>query len=169
MQIETERLTLHPLVPGDARYLWPFLSDARTMHHWPQPYGYADCERWVRRAVEVRQEIGISRCLIRRKSDGRVVGDAGIFILPVADLERVYDLGWMVHWPYQGLGYATEAARAIRDQALGPLGLKRLIVNLNWKNHPSRQVALKLGARFLRRFHNHRYRWTPTELYEITA
>jgi len=169
MQFETDRLILTPLVPGDARYLWPILSDARTMRHWPQPYGYADCERWVNRAVAVREKIGLSRCLLRRKSDGRVVGDCGLFILPVDDEPAALDLGWMVHWPYEGQGYATEAARAIRDQALGPLGLGRLVVNLNWKNHPSRSVALKIGARFVRRFYNTRYRWTPTELYELRA
>jgi RimJ/RimL family protein N-acetyltransferase len=165
--LETRRLTLTPLVEGDARHLWPILSDARTMHHWPQPYTYAEVERWVARAVAVRKQVGLSRCLLRRKSDGRVVGDAGIFLLPVADLGEVLDLGWMVHWPHQGQGYASEAAAAIRDLALGPLKLGRLIVNLNWKNHPSRRVAEKLGARYLRRFYNHRYRWTPTDLYEL--
>ena len=165
--LETKRLTIHPIVESDARYLWPILSDARTMHHWPQPYTYAECERWVNRAIAVRKQLGISRNILRRKSDGKVVGDAGIFILPVADLGEVNDLGWMVDWRHQGEGYATEAAAAIRDHALGPLKLGRLIVNLNWKNHPSRRVAEKLGARYIRRFYNHRYRWTPTDLFEI--
>ena len=167
MQLETERLILTPLVAGDARCLWPILSDARTMRHWPQPYSYAEVEGWVRRALAVREKIGLSRCLLRRRSDGRVIGDCGLFILPVADEPEALDLGWMVHWPFQGEGYATEAARTIRDHALGPLGLGRLVVNLNWKNHPSRRVAEKIGARFVRRFYNARYRWTPTDLFEL--
>ncbi len=165
--LETERLLLTALAAGDERWLWPILSDARTMRFWPQPYDHAGIARWVRWAETTRARLGISRYLIRRKADGRVVGDCGLFLLPVDDDPAARDFGWMVHWPYQGQGYATEAARAVRDHALDRYGLPSLAVNLNWRNAASRAVALKLGARFRRRFYNAHHRWTPTELYEI--
>lgn len=165
--LESERLLLTPLERGDERWLWPVLSDARTMRFWPQPYGYDGVARWVTLALNTRERLGISRYLLRRKADGRVVGDCGLFLLPVDDDPAARDFGWMVHWPFQGRGYAVEAARAVRDEAFGRYGLPGLTVNLNWQNHASRRVAQKVGARFLRRFYNARHRWTPTELYEI--
>jgi ribosomal-protein-alanine N-acetyltransferase len=48
---------------------------------------------------------------------------------------------------FWGLGYATEAATAVRDAALGSLGLTRLIALVDPDNAPSARVASKLGMR----------------------
>ena len=48
---------------------------------------------------------------------------------------------------YWGLGYATEAAAAVRDWALSHLDLKRLIALIYPANTQSIAVALKLGMK----------------------
>jgi RimJ/RimL family protein N-acetyltransferase len=55
------------------------------------------------------------------------------------------EVGYALGRPYWGSGYATEAARAVRDHALGPMGRERLIAFIRPDNVRSRRVAEKLG------------------------
>jgi RimJ/RimL family protein N-acetyltransferase len=62
---------------------------------------------------------------------------------PAAEIET--EIGWTLGRPYWGRGYATEAAAAVRDFALGELGLRRLVSLIARGNEASVRVALKLG------------------------
>ena len=56
------------------------------------------------------------------------------------------ELGWQVYEGYEGNGYATEAARALRDWAFGALGLRTLVSYIDPGNSRSAAVAERLGA-----------------------
>lgn len=56
------------------------------------------------------------------------------------------ELGWLVYEAYEGRGYVTEAARALRDWAFGTLGLRSLVSYLDPGNSRSAAVAERLGA-----------------------
>lgn len=56
------------------------------------------------------------------------------------------ELGWAITSRYWGNGYATEAARAVRDWARRERGIGRLISLVDPKNVRSVRVAVKLGA-----------------------
>jgi RimJ/RimL family protein N-acetyltransferase len=75
------------------------------------------------------------------------------------DAER--ELGWKLGREYWGGGYATEAALACRDWALGELGLTRVISLIALENTASIRVAEKIGESFEREVENlpfpHRY------------
>jgi RimJ/RimL family protein N-acetyltransferase len=85
--------------------------------------------------------------VIERRVDGVVVGRVGIQVLdpvtwrpaPVGQPE----LGWTLLPEHRGRGYATEAARAVRDAFQGG----RLVSLITPANLPSRRVAERLGAR----------------------
>jgi RimJ/RimL family protein N-acetyltransferase len=79
----------------------------------------------------------------------------------VIEVELAYVLG-REHW---GRGYATEAALAVRDFALGELGLTRLISLIQQGNAASIRVAEKLGERLEQR-HLHGFS-RPTDLYAL--
>lgn len=53
----------------------------------------------------------------------------------------------MARPPRLGQGMATEAAAAIRDEALGPLRAERLVARIQPANHASARVAARLGMR----------------------
>jgi RimJ/RimL family protein N-acetyltransferase len=57
------------------------------------------------------------------------------------------ELAWTLRREAWGRGYATEAALAARDWALGPLGMDRLISLIAPGHAPSIRVAERLGAR----------------------
>ena len=62
--------------------------------------------------------------LIERET-GDLIGDAGVGLIEGIGPE--HELGYTLGSRWWGRGYATEAARAVRDHALGPLGLADLL------------------------------------------
>jgi ribosomal-protein-alanine N-acetyltransferase len=73
--------------------------------------------------------------------DAAVVGTAGLRPLEDIGLEVFYSLA-PGSW---GKGYATEAARAVLDRALGPLGLPEVLAEIDAGNTASIAVIERLG------------------------
>ena len=57
------------------------------------------------------------------------------------------ELGYDLHPDVWGQGLATEAARAVVDAALGPLGVERVVAVVKPANAASRRVLEKVGLR----------------------
>jgi RimJ/RimL family protein N-acetyltransferase len=57
------------------------------------------------------------------------------------------EIGWALVRAHWGRGYATEAARAVRDWARAERGYDRLISLIDPANVASQRVAERLGAR----------------------
>jgi [ribosomal protein S5]-alanine N-acetyltransferase len=74
-------------------------------------------------------------------ADAAVVGTAGLRPLEDIGLEVFYSLA-PGSW---GKGYATEAARAVLDRALGPLGLPEVLAEIDAGNTASIAVIERLG------------------------
>jgi [ribosomal protein S5]-alanine N-acetyltransferase len=74
-------------------------------------------------------------------SDLDLVGTAGLRPLDNLGLEIFYSLA-PGSW---GRGYATEAARAVLDHALGPLGLPEVLAEIDEGNTASIAVIERLG------------------------
>ena len=84
---------------------------------------------------------GYGLWLIYEKNGTKLVGTAGLRPLHDVGLEIFYSLvpgSW-------GKGYATEAARAVMDSALGPLGLPEVLAEVDEGNVASAAVIKRLG------------------------
>ena len=84
----------------------------------------------------------IERLELRAFEPGDLIGDAGVGLIDgVAEFELGYALGrrW---W---GRGYATEAALAVRDHALGELALPEVLALVRPDNAASIHVVEKIG------------------------
>jgi len=94
--------------------------------------------------------------MIERRSDGRFLGRSGIVVwdsrrwtnTTVADGGRYAqpELGWAIVQAEWGNGYATEAARAVRDWVREERRVARLISLIAPENLASQRVAERLGA-----------------------
>jgi RimJ/RimL family protein N-acetyltransferase len=80
---------------------------------------------------------------VEPKTDGDVLGFVLIGFEPG---DQVPELGYLFRPAVEGRGYATEAARALRDHAVGPMGLKDLVSYIDPENARSIRVAERLGA-----------------------
>ena len=150
--LSTERLVLRPATADD---------HAALLAHWTQP----DVRRFLfdgaaLSAAEVAETIeesigdfaarGFGVWLIELRSgtgpvstaaDLGLVGTAGLRPLGDSGLEIFYSLApgaW-------GHGYATEAARAVMDYGLGPLGLPEVLAEVDEGNTASVAVVKRLG------------------------
>jgi RimJ/RimL family protein N-acetyltransferase len=141
--LTTERLVLRPVTLRD---------HAMLLAHWQAP----DVRRFlfdgaimpddeITEAIEESTRdfaaAGYGVWLIHEKDGADLVGTAGLRPLEELGLEIFYSLepgAW-------GRGYATEAARAVVEHALGPLGLPEVLAEVDEGNTASIRVIERLG------------------------
>lgn len=149
--LETERLTLRALRRGDVKALARLANDlriARNTLRIPHPYSVADAEQFV---ASVNRRSGEATFAITH--DDKLIGCCG-----VDPREGGAEIGYWLGASYWGLGYATEAARAVLDHAFGDLGCEVLQAGARVSNPASRRVLEKCG-----------FQWTGVALYRIRA
>lgn len=143
--LTTERLILRPATAADHR---------AVLAHWHTP----EVRRFlfdgaVLPAAEIAEAIadsardfaaaGYGLWLVHEKDGIEIVGTAGLRPLDDAGLEIFYSLvpgAW-------GNGYATEAARAVVEAALGPLGVPEVLAEVDDGNAASVAVVKRLGMK----------------------
>ena len=160
--IQTERLVLQRPGRAHAGELEPIYGDPEVMRYigdgsaWSRPRIEEALHRWG----SFWDDDGFGQLLLRRRDDGRAIGDVGLLAWD-PDLWRPgsrarigmhaeIEIGWTLGREFWGQGYATEAATAVRDWALGELGLARLVSLIQPGNERSIRVAEKLGERYER-------------------
>jgi RimJ/RimL family protein N-acetyltransferase len=141
----TRRLSYRPVDTDDAEALHAVWSDPEVMRYLPSDPD-ASIDETVERIGRHRRrydQTGYGLCAVIERESGDVVGVCGLF--PVEwvgpDVEVAYHFARRV-W---GRGYATEAAGAWIDLALGPLGLPRVVALAYPANRASTRVMEKIG------------------------
>ena len=138
-QLTTARLLLHPLVfldlPGVAR----LLSDPQVMRFSSGPYSLEQSEGWLAEAVSKGQPWAVC------DQSGHLLGYCGLFALDNINGRAEIELGYRFLPEHWGQGLASEAARAVVQDALPGQGLDRIISLIDPDNAASRRVAEKLG------------------------
>jgi RimJ/RimL family protein N-acetyltransferase len=156
-ELRTERLLLRLPRAEDATAAAGYLGDPEVMHFLsgetvPPEHAPAVIGRWLARW----EANGFGPFSIERLADGRWLGRAGLLAwdtrtwehctLAEAGIHAQPELGWVLGREHWGRGYATEAARAVRDWARRALGIERLISLIAADNVRSQRVAERLGA-----------------------
>jgi [ribosomal protein S5]-alanine N-acetyltransferase len=141
--VESERLILRPPRHADIQAMAVWLGDfhvSRNLARVPYPYGEADAEDFV--AERARHGDGHYAFCITRKSDQMFMGCIGLHLD-----DEGYEFGYWLGKPFWGLGYATEAARAMARFAFESLDAPYLWAGWFHDNPASGHVLAKLGAR----------------------
>src|SRR6476660_3898620 len=131
-----------------------YVGDGRTLTR-------SETERSVRRMIERWEADGFGLFTTVRKDDEAVIGRVGLLVwntdtwepttrAEAADVPSEVEVGYTLGRDYWGQGFATEAAGAVRDYALGELGAGRLIALIIHGNTASENVARKLGLEYER-------------------
>jgi RimJ/RimL family protein N-acetyltransferase len=143
LSISTPRLLLRELKSADAPALFEVLGDPETMRFYPRPYSREEVDEWIGRQIG-RYAMGAGLLGVVLRDSGTLIGDCGLVWQEVEGVEEP-EIGYHVHREHQGRGYATEAARAVRDYAFGTLGCDHVISMIRPENLASRRVAEKNG------------------------
>ncbi len=144
--IRTGLLDLRPL-PVDAAAALPDdretaadLLGARLSPEWPQPDLVEALPVFA--AAEPKQE-GFWAWVIIERAANAVVGDVG-FVGPPGE-DGTVEIGYSVVPARRGRGYASEAARAVVDWALGQPGVRSVVAGCDPDNVPSIRILERLG------------------------
>jgi [ribosomal protein S5]-alanine N-acetyltransferase len=144
----TERLILRPVTPEDQAVLqahWD-TPDVRRFLFDGAMLSPAEITETIMESQRAFATAGYGLWLLSER-DGtelvgtELVGTAGLRPLEELGLEIFYSLA-PGSW---GRGYATEAARAVVEHALGPLGLAEVLAEVDEGNAASVAVVKRLG------------------------
>jgi [ribosomal protein S5]-alanine N-acetyltransferase len=141
--LTTERLVLRPVTAHDHAVLlthWA-LADVRRFLFDGEALSAAEVTETIEDSTRDFAAAGYGIWLIREEHGTALVGTTGLRPLEDSGLEIFYSLA-PGSW---GKGYATEAARAVVEHALGPLGLPEVLAEVDEGNAASVAVVRRLG------------------------
>ncbi len=150
--LRTQRLGLRALAESDAQELWPLVSDSRLTPFltWEPHRSHEETENMVAALVVAQQaDRGFHWVVIHA---GRTVGLVSLIDVHWQHRCWTLDRAELAYWigqPYQGHGYATEAAAAITEFGFNKLHLHKIRVYHAADNPASGRTIEKLGFRFV--------------------
>jgi RimJ/RimL family protein N-acetyltransferase len=165
--IRTQRLVLEPLAVHHADEMAPVLDD-RRLHAYiggepltleelraryahlvagPAPFHQEYWLNWIVRRVRDGQAVGYVQATVTPAAPGFTVTppSAGSTVTP-GPPRHVASVAWVIGMPYQGFGFATEAARALLDW-LAAHGIRDVVATIHPANRASEAVATRIGLR----------------------
>lgn len=140
--LQTERLTLRPMAIDDYPAYLALMTSGRSIGM-GGPFDKLATWGLFCHDVAGWALFGIGALMVDRQSDGATLGQVSVNHGP---LFPEPELGWMVYDGHEGQGYATEAARTMRDWAFEVAAVSALVSYTDADNHPSIAVARRLGA-----------------------
>jgi len=140
--LRTDRLVLRPPVEADFEAYRVLMASPRSVGM-GGPFDTRAAWGMFCHDIACWELFGHGALMIERAADGACVGQVGINHGPLFPEK---ELGWLLYDGFEGLGYATEAAAAVRDWAFGTLGLSTLVSYFDPANARSIAVAERLGA-----------------------
>ncbi|WP_335808450.1 GNAT family N-acetyltransferase [Halobacillus litoralis] len=147
---ETRRLKFRKYNDEDFEYLFSLLSDPEMVRYIGD--GNTKDEKstnnflnWIYSTYDVGTDTGLM--VLENKEDNTQIGHAGLVPQTVDGAEEI-EIGYWVSRKHWGKGYATEAAKALKEYGLIDLGENRLVSLIQPNNMPSRKVANKIGMDF---------------------
>lgn len=133
------------MLADDVDDLLTIFADAKVMASFGVPtFDRIQMIQWVQRNLDHQAEHGYGLFSVLLKTNGLLIGDCGLELMDV-DGTVAAELGYDFRSDYWNQGYATEAARAVRDYAFEHLQLPRLISLIRVGNLASQRVAEKIG------------------------
>lgn len=147
--ITTERLRLRPWQKSDFRPYHEIMQQPEVHQHLAaEPMAAEECWRRMLAAVGGWQFNGFGTWAIERISDGKLIGNAGLFTAWRA-LEPEFgeqpEMGWIFSSEVHGQGIAGEACRAVLEWAEANLDPTPIWAIIAPENEPSLKLAQRLG------------------------
>ncbi|SMH29149.1 aminoglycoside 6'-N-acetyltransferase [Rathayibacter oskolensis] len=175
--IRTERLLLRPLSLEDAADHAKYQGDPEAVRYLRWPVRTPEQSRahlLVRlpsdRLAADGDVVVLAMVPADGPSAGRVIGDLTLIVSSAA--QGAVEIGWVLHPEAQGLGFATEGARALLSLAFDELGAHRIVAQLDDRNTASARLCERLGMR-LEAHHledeHSKGEWTSTLVYALLA
>jgi RimJ/RimL family protein N-acetyltransferase len=154
--IVTERLVLRELTKDDLDFVALMLGDPDVMRYYPKQLTREESLGWINKQITRYTQDGHGLWLVGLRDTLEPIGQVGLIRQHVDDGHEP-EMGWLLHRPFWGKGYATEAALGVRNYASCTLGIDHVISLIRPVNEASRRVAQRIGMKIERRTMFHGY------------
>ena len=149
--LKTERLTLREITQNDFAELETILKDKDVMHAWEYDFTDNDIQEWIDKNLEHYKKHHLGFFIMSENESNKIIGQAALKQDIIAG-DKYYEISYILKKGYWHLGYATEAAKALKEYAFNILQVNEVIFEIRPNNLPSRRVAEKLGAKICGEF-----------------
>ena len=127
--------------------LYQVLADPDSMQHYPYTFDEARVRDWIERNQKRYCENGFGLWAVCLKETGEMIGDCGLTLQNING-EMLPEIGYHIRRDRQRMGYAKEAAKAVRDWAFRNTDHPALYSYCKHTNTPSIKTAEAIGMRF---------------------
>lgn len=146
--LTTQRLFLRHFQYLDWEALLQVFGDPEVMRFGDGVQSKEWVQGWLYTCLEHYQTWGFGAYAVVERSSSGVIGYCGLSYFPVLAGQPEIEIGYRLARRAWGQGYATEAARVVRDDAFSRLGIRRLVAMIDPSNVASIRVAEKIGMRY---------------------
>ena len=147
--LETPRLILRPFREEDVDLLAELMANTDFMRFSLGVFSRDQTSVFLEKLMDWERRRLPSQFAVIHRGSNRLIGYCGFFHQQVDGRDEI-EIGYRLHPDYWNRGIATEAARKVRDHALGDLKLPRVISLIHPDNVASCRVAEKIGMLFER-------------------
>jgi len=151
MTIETDRLILREMAEDDFDALYAVLADSDIMQHYPYTFDEERVRGWIRKNIERYKIFGFGLWAVVLKETGEVIGDCGL-TMQIINGQIKPEIGYHIRKDYQRSGYASEAARAVRDWTFMNTPFNIIYSYMKYTNVPSYMTAIAYGCHLVDEF-----------------
>ncbi len=152
--IETERLILRLMTEDDLEAMLRIFNDPNVMKSFDAPpFNREQMKQWIDRNLAHQNQHGYGLFAVILKSNQELIGDCGLEHTRFEEKPCV-EIGYDFLSKYWNQGYATEAAAAVKDQAIKKLNIDRRILCsfIRKRNKASQRVSEKIGMQRIKEY-----------------
>jgi [ribosomal protein S5]-alanine N-acetyltransferase len=161
--LETERLSLREMTPGDAPFAFELNSDPEVVQYTGDgPFGSVEEARTFLENYSDYRRNGFGRWAVVLKATGEVIGWCGL----KRDREtNEIDLGYRFLRRHWNKGYASEAAIACLEAGFGQFAMDRIVGRARKENSYSIRILEKVGMHHVEDFEEDGESWVLYETF----
>ena len=159
MLLQTERLIIRPFRPDDeAGAIELFMDPGFMVWSLDPPHSRDSARAKLQGFIDLHQAHGFSKLAVIARDGRSLLGYCGFALEPIEG-PPAPELGFRLHPDARGKGFATEAARAVVEDAIARLDMPFVQAIVAEKNAASRRVLEKLGMNYRRNLMLHGHEW----------
>jgi RimJ/RimL family protein N-acetyltransferase len=151
MVIETDRLIMREMTEDDFDALYAVLADSDIMQHYPYTFDGDRVREWIRKNIERYKVFGFGLWAVVLKETGEMIGDCGLTMQIINEQIRP-EIGYHIRKDCQQRGYASEAAKAVRDWTFMNTPFNIIYSYMKNTNLPSYRTAMAYGCHLVDEF-----------------
>ena len=147
--LETERLLLRPIGPGDAELQFRTLNTPAIMGHLGGPLTLEAIAEKHAKSRDLFAREGFSFLFLIERETGELVGHCGLKRVDSQGAKNPgdFEIGWIIRDDRWRRGYAFEAVNAVLEWAFETHGAPHVVALTSQRNEPSWRLMERLGMK----------------------